>query len=192
MLNRIIFLSLSHHRIPKEFVSLFKRFFFFFFRFFRGFKKKGQSQVKQTTVWQRYNHSWFCFEPLLPSLPHRSCSVTKWLIIAQEDVTQTAMHLVRHSYDAVKCRRACVCVLCSDVQIQWRVGDGARSSGGHSVQSPAGALLPASPGKHCVGSSHHMQFNSSQIILLICHVLHKSAQALKTSDEGQIVLIIGL
>lgn len=40
-----------------------------------------------------------------------------------------------------------MCVLCCDVQIQWRVGDGARSSGRRSVQIPAGALLPASFGK---------------------------------------------
>lgn len=80
---------------------------------------------------------------------HMATRFTEWLTIVERDVTQTSRHLFRHTSDAVKCWRACLCfcVLCCDVQIQWRVGDGPRSSRGHSVQSSAGALLPASPGK---------------------------------------------
>lgn len=60
----------------------------------------------------------------------------------------------------------CFCVFCCDVQIQWRVGDGPRSSGGHSVQSAAGALLPASLGKNScsviadawISKTHHVFF----------------------------------
>lgn len=57
------------------------------------------------------------------------------------------------------------------LQIQWRVGDGAGSSGGHSVQSSAGALLPASPGRTLIKEtlcSDMLASQSSDLNLCFC------------------------
>lgn len=83
------------------------------------------------------------------------------------DVTQKSRQLVKSSssrralHDFLHANVTWIYVSCCDFQIQWGVGDGAGSSGGHSIQSSAGAVLPAYPGK--TSSLGCMVFNYSHI-----------------------------
>lgn len=83
------------------------------------------------------------------------------------DVTQKSRQLVNSScshralHDFLHANVTWIYVSCCDFQIQWGVGDGAGSSGGHSIQSSAGAVLPAYPGK--TSSLGCMVFNYSHM-----------------------------